>query len=470
MRILGPDGNPISSEPAASDEVKALVERAKSAAAEGDPATALQHMVFAFQLDVSSDLVLEATCDLLKQMASAADSEQSDELELFTRIKDNRTDAQAYYQVGNRFCQLQQAFVGKPFLDKARSLIGSQVTEFTQAVDVDIAQATMDLGDYQGAINAFHQLNDAYGGIPIWLVLEMAECYALLRQIDEADEVYRIAPPEAAAQFPGMEEVREEVGDLLARVRDFSNQEEMDLQDWHYVQTRGMLIETNPDQNVPGERFVYFQPTEEDVAYVVGGTAALLDEKGYAPHKILWLGPTSEPLARLFAEWWEVDEDAVRAYLTGDNTDDEEQLTLLVMSHSYDVLNLEDEASFIDLARARAGMIVFALDLRWTERQPMCPDIAGWQSQQCQLPWETRLFVNEEDQTVTRVEETRTPVEIAQQISAQFPEDKDCDEFARDLIESYNGCTDLILDHRDGTLIRRPLVTHSPVKSPKVGF
>ena len=124
----------------------------------------------------------------------------------------------------------------------------------------------------------------------------MAECYALLRQIDEADAVYQIAPPEAAGQFPGMEEVREEVGDLLARVRDFADQPEMDLQDWHYVQTRGMLMEINPDENVPGERFVFFQPTEEDVAYVVGVTAALLDEKGYAPNRILWLGPTSEPL------------------------------------------------------------------------------------------------------------------------------------------------------------------------------
>ena len=46
---------------------------------------------------------------------------------------------------------LQQPFVGKPFLDRARELIGDEITEFTQAVDVDIAQSLMDLkDDYQG--------------------------------------------------------------------------------------------------------------------------------------------------------------------------------------------------------------------------------------------------------------------------------------------------------------------------------
>ncbi len=470
MRILGPDGKPISTAQPVSDEVVQFVERAKEIAAQGDPASALQQIVFAFQQDVSSDLVLNATIELLTQMVQMSGSEQSAELDLFNALIADRSNAQNYYNIGNRFCQLQQPFVGKPFLDRARQLIGDDVTELTQAIDVDIAQSLMDLGDYQSAINAFHTLNDSYGGLPIWLVLEMAECYALLRQIDEADAVDQIAPPEAASQFPGMDEVREEVGDLLARVRDFADQPEMDLQDWHYVQTRGILMEINPDENVPGERFIFFQPTEEDVAYVVGVTAALLDEKGYAPNSILWLGPTSEPLARLFSEWWEVDEDHVREYKPGDNDDDEEHLSLLVMAHSYDVMHLEDEASFIDLAQARPGMITFALDVRWTERQPMCPDIAGFLTQQCQLPWETRFLVDEENQSITRIDETRTPVEVAKQIGDQLPNDEECDDVARELLETYKGCTDLILDHRDGSLIRRPLVTHSPIKSPKIGF
>ena len=42
------------------------------------------------------------------------------------------------------------------------------------------------------------------------------------------------------------------------------------------------------------------------------------------------------------------------------------------------------------------------------------------------------------------------------------------DTFAKELLEDYDVCTDLILDHRDGSLIRRPLMTHSPVKSPRL--
>ena len=133
-------------------------------------------------------------------------------------------------------------------------------------------------------------------------------------------------------------------------------------------------------------------------------------------------------------------------------------------------MHLEDEASFIDLAQARPGMITFALDVRWTERQPMCPDIAGFLTQQCQLPWETRFLIDEQNQSITRIDETRTPAEVAKQIADQLPDDDECDDVARELLETYKGCTDLILDHRDGSLIRRPLVTHSPIKSPRLGF
>jgi hypothetical protein len=165
-----------------------------------------------------------------------------------------------------------------------------------------------------------------------------------------------------------------------------------------------------------------------------------------------------------------VDPANIREYRNGDNTEDENDMALLVMAHSYDVMRLTDEASFIDMAQARSGMIVFALDVRWTERQPMCPDIAGFLSQQCQLPWETRFLVDEEKKQVTRVDETRTPAEVAKGISALFPPDEECDDFAKEILEGYEGCTDLILDHRDSTLIRRPLVTHSPVKSARWGL
>jgi tetratricopeptide (TPR) repeat protein len=471
MRILGPDGNPIANDEGISDEVREFVQRARHAAEEAnDPASGLQQLVFAFQQDVTSDLVIGATVELLTKMAELSGAENTDELELFKQLQANRTDPTLYYQIGNRFCQLQQPFVGRPFLQRARQLVGNQITEFTQAVDVDLAQAAMDLGAYEEAINSFHGLNETYGGLPIWLVLEMAECYALLRQLDEAEAVYEIAPAEAAAQFPGMDMVREEVGDMIARVRDFDEQEDLDLRDWHYVQTRSMLVETNPDENLPGERFVFFQPNEEDVAYIVGVTAAILDKKELAPNKLLWLGPTSEPLARLFAEWWDVDLSNIRAYEPGDNTDSEDELALLVMAHSYDVMHLQDEAAFVDLACARSGLITFALDVRWTERQPMTPDIGGFLSQQCYLPWETRFLVDQENQTVTRVEEERSPYEIATQIGAQFPEAEECEEVADEVLESYEPCTDLIIDHRDGSLNRRPLVTHSPVKSPKIGF
>jgi tetratricopeptide (TPR) repeat protein len=496
-------------------EVVQAVEQAKAIAAQGEPHNALQQMVFAFQQDVRSDLVIDTTIELLEQIVKLAGATNSQELEIFRNIQNHREDPAAYQQAGHWFAQSQQFFVSLPFFQRAKELLGDSKNELSQAVEMGLAQVLMSLGAYEQAVNTFHELNDNYGSLPPWLLMELAECYALLRQSDAADAVYQIAPPEAFeqfAEFPSLPMIREEVGDLLARVRDFDEVEEMELCDWHYVQTRGILIEMNPnpdpgqeqiqraetgvepedDDSEPQEepkssgRFVYFAPSEEDVAYIVGVSAAFIDAKGYAPTKLLWLGADSEPLARLFGEWWEVEPENIRAYAHGDNTDDESELALLVMSHSYDInlslpvhasesdspeaLNQMAEEQFYDLMQARAGMIVYALDLRWTERQPMTPDIAGFMTQQCSLPWENRYEVSETDGSVTEIEETRTPQQVAEDIAKKFPDSAKCDEIAAELLEDYSICTDLILDHRDGTLVRRPLVTHSPIKSPRLGF
>src|SRR5689334_12617217 len=87
MSILGPDGQPIKSSPPVSDEVKQIVERARELAANGDPSSALQQMVFAFQTDVTSNLVLDTTCELLEQMKQLTGATESDELMLFQALR-----------------------------------------------------------------------------------------------------------------------------------------------------------------------------------------------------------------------------------------------------------------------------------------------------------------------------------------------------------------------------------------------
>ena len=300
--------------------------------------------------------------------------------------------------------------------------------------------------------------------------------------------LYDLIPEEDITQNAPILEWFEETGDLLARVEDFEeDEEELDLRAWHYVQTRGMLLASNPDENVPGERFVFFQPSEHDVAQILGLAAAVLDQKGYAPNRIVWLGETSEALARTFAEWWEVEPENLRQYVPGDNADNESELTLLVMSHSYDfsglispeeVENAGSEEALMELQNqrlselvvAREGMITFMLDVRWTERQPITPDIAGFLSQVCNLPWENRLSIDPETQTATPVEETRDVASIAAEVAKGFPTEEECESYARDFLEDFEMCTDLILDHRDGSLKRKSMVTHSPVKSPRFGY
>ena len=475
MRILGPDGLPIGggdlSEPGVTPEVRQMVEQAKAIAAQGDLQNALQQMVLAFQTDVTSNVVLEATIELLQRMAQDRGDQQSAELQMFQHMLDNREDPEIYYAAGSRFLQSQQYFIARPFFAQAKKLVGETQDQVSQAIDVEYSQVLMELGDYQQAVDVLQHLNDTYGGLPVELILKMTECYVLLRQMDEAEALYNVVPDEAIAANPGLEEWRDEVGDLIARVHDFDDREELGLREWHYVQTRGILLETNPDENMPGERFVFFTPSEEDVAYMIALTAAILDTKGYAPNRILWLGDSSEVLARTFAQWWEVDDAQVRAYQPGDNTDEEDDLALLVMAHSYDVQGLlPNEEALFELFPARAGLITFALDLHWTDRQPITPDVAGFMSQICHFPWEARVENNDNQITVTPITEKLDARALAEKLAAQFPEEAESDRFAQETLEDYAACTDLILDHRDASLSRKQLVTHSPLPGPRLGI
>jgi hypothetical protein len=71
---------------------------------------------------------------------------------------------------------------------------------------------------------------------------------------------------------------------------------------------------------------------------------------------------------------------------------------------------------------------------------------------------------------VTPIEEAPDVDALAQEMAAQFPSEEECDANANKILAVYSGCTDLILDHRDGELFRKSLVTHSPVSSPQIAF
>lgn len=155
MPILGPDGKPIQTGPPAPEESKQIVEQSRAIAAQGDFQAAINQMGFAFQYDVSSDLVLNTTCEFLGQIAQARGGEQAGELELFQRIRDNRDDAEAYYMIANHFFQVGQAFLSHPFYARARQLVGDASTPLSQMLDVEHGQVLMELGAYQEAVDVF---------------------------------------------------------------------------------------------------------------------------------------------------------------------------------------------------------------------------------------------------------------------------------------------------------------------------
>jgi tetratricopeptide (TPR) repeat protein len=463
-----------------------MIEQIKAIADQGGTAVALQHMVVVFQEDVVTDLVLSTACDLLERVhkeQSAAWAElpaeqkaeipepTDEELQLFQYLRENSNSPQAYYDIATRFFRMGQVIVARPFYSRAKEMLDKDMSELSQNVSVELSQVLMELSGYQESATILQELNDTYGGLPIELILKMAECHVLLRAVPEAEALLSIVTEEALADNPPLEQWYEETGDLLARVQDVDDREQLGLREWHYVQSRGMIVAVNPDPNMPGERFALCAPPLKDIAQIIGVTAAVLDQRGYAPNRLLWLGDRSEPLARLFAEWWDVAEEDVRPYQPGDNNDDEENLALLVMAHSNDILALPDEEAVFELYEAQAGLIMFALNLFWTERQPITPDISGLLSQICYLPWEANVAMdNQGSVNITPLETMPDARALAKQMAALLPSEEECDQSAQRVLEAYAGCTDLIIDHRDGELFRKSLVTHSPVPSPQISF
>ncbi len=486
MAILGPDGKPISRGSQPKPEVVEAINRIKAIAEQGAIPVALQQMAMVFQQDVTSDLVLETACNLLdavhqQQMEQykalplnerkQIEAPQDEESQIFRNLRQNSSSPQAYYDAATRFFRLGQAVISRPFYARAMELLGKEQSELSQNASVEYAQVLMELGGYQECADILQNLNDTYGGLPVELILKMAECYALLRRLPEADRLFSVITPQATAANQPLDEWREETGDLLARVHDFDDREELGLREWHYVQTRGVLLATNADANMPGERYAFCAPPLPDIARIIAITAAFLDNRGYAPNRLLWIGERSEVLARLFAEWWEIDEEEIRPFAAGDNTDDEDNLALVVMSHSSDLLSLPDEETLFELYETHAGLITFALNVNWTERQPITPDITGLLSQMCYFPWEANVAMdNHGNININPLEETPDPRELARKMAEFFPSDEECESDARKLDDIYAGCTDLILDHRDGELFRKSLVTHSPVPSPQLTF
>lgn len=486
MAILGPDGKPLSRGTQPKPEVLEALNKINAIAEQGGLPVALQQMAAVFQQDVTSDLVLETACNLLERMhqeqmraykALPLDQRRQieapvdDEAQIFRALRSASSSPQAYYDVATRFFRLGQAVISRPFYARALELLGKEQSELSQNASVEYAQVMMELGGYKECADILQNLNDMYGGLPVELILKMTECYALLRRLPEADTLYSVITKEATADNPALEEWREETGDLIARVHDFDDRETLGLREWHYVQTRGMLLATNTDANMPGERYAFCAPPLADIARIIAITAAFLDNRGYAPNRLLWLGERSEILARLFAEWWEIDEEEIRPYQAGDNTADEDNLALVVMCHSADLLSLPDEETLFELYEAQAGLIMFSMNVNWTERQPITPDITGMLSQMCYFPWEANVSMdNQGNINITPMEEAPDPRALAKQMAQFFPSDEECEADAQRLAEVYGGCTDLILDHRDGDLFRKSLVTHSPAPSPLLSF
>ncbi|MDE2125893.1 MAG: hypothetical protein KGJ62_04820 [Armatimonadetes bacterium] len=448
--VLGADDNVYRSP---EDPAAAIIGEARALMTQG-ASLALQRLSEVFYLDVSSDAVIDNVLAMMRTAMAFSGEQASEELSLFERLQAERGNAESYFRIGARFQELGNPRVALPFLIRARDLAAPHTTEFQIALGTTLARAHMQSGAYQAAVLEYHKVSELLSGLPGWLMLELAECYALLRQCDDAERVLEAAPREALSDAADYEQALEETADLIARVREFTTVADPGIREWHYAQTRGAVMSVSPTDVGFNGRYPAIRLEVASVALLCAGLCKWLSLLDLRPKCVSWLGPAAEPLALHIAALLSNGPTSTAPWSPGSNIDGDAP-GLLVLAHSWDVQYLASELDLQELATARSGMLLFCLQTGSTEPQPVTPDISGMLAESAELPWET-----------PGTTAAQTAADWAAALAEQAPDTGATEALATELEQAYEGFTDLLLNHRDGTLPRRILPGHSPLNAP----
>lgn len=154
------------------------------------------------------------------------------------------------------------------------------------------------------------------------------------------------------------------------------------LRQWHFIQHAGVLLKTAGgwlEDGSRGGRYEHLDLRPDMVAFLLQRFCDLVGELGLEFEVVLPASQVAAPLAHALAARLGCD--------VGDDLADRQGRDGLLVA-----ANAAELTPFVaGLARHKADLRVFALNLDWSRDAPLCPEVVGVMAKRVLLPWEERF-------------------------------------------------------------------------------
>jgi tetratricopeptide (TPR) repeat protein len=297
--------------------------------------------------------------DLYKHLKILAQSEQ-----------ELRHNVQSMFEAGYHFIDEREPELAAMLLSRCARLEPRQ-----REIHYELGFALMQLRRFQEAIIEFESLLQDYDDFDTRLNLTV--CHSITRNLARARQLAGEMAQYAASQ----EEMKELAlrNWVIKRLEGFAADDELGVRDWFYSLYGSVLLNEKVEKDSAG------RPQTTSVSYEdLAGTLVLLSgflkKMGLAYDVIEYYSRLSRPLASALSACLNL---PVEPYRGPDRRDK----ALLVMAWSSDIIG--PHRAFVPHCPGRS---LFALGLTTSCRLPVTPEIAGFLSGRCVMPWEAELY------------------------------------------------------------------------------
>jgi tetratricopeptide (TPR) repeat protein len=396
--------------------------------------------------DPSHTGALEAAGRICRLLGSEEDAQR------FETLSGNPGDGRALFELG--WSLVDQ---GRP--DIAAALLGRCLADRPDDATVrrELAFARLQAGDFKGCLVALAPLVDDADlaeseRLDVDLVRAEAALYAgkrdLCRELLDAAE--ELVPDD------GQRERLDALHAQFGRAARWDSLVGLGLREWHYIQHAGVILKVAGGMFEDGSfdgRYDVLDLRLDMVAFLMQRQVHLLQRLGIEPEVVMATSPTAAPMAHALAARLGVPCEETPAGRQG-------RVGLLVAANAAEFGPLA-----AGLARNRAELSLFSLNLDWEHDGPVCPEVTGVLARRVLLPWETRYAIRPDSKEMREIPaDARAAAEIGAELVAAMDVLPDDDGKAREEFESQYMpmASDLVLGNEDAHPSRRRFTCLSP--------
>ena len=354
-----------------------LYERSVDQVRRGDVRAALNTLLDTVAADPGHVGALDAAGRICRMLGAV------DDAGLFEELARRPDEAQPLFDLAFRMVDQGRADVAVPLLEKCR-----RAAPDSPGVRRELAFARMQHQDFAGSRKALAPLLDDPAlaeteRLDVHLLAAEAAAYAGDR--DAAREL--LAEAESMPADEDQLQRLDALHALLGRSLHWDSLSGLGLREWHFIQHAGLILKVAGgyfEDNSLGGRFGLLELRGDMVAFLLQRLAHLLQTYDLVPEVCVPASDTAAPLAHALAQRLGADVAASLPDAAG-------RPTLLVAASAGEL-----QPFVAGLARHRADLRVFALNLEWERDAVLCPEIVGVLARRVLLPWEARYAFDAE--------------------------------------------------------------------------